>query len=200
MTFSLHNYDRNIKYKRGWFELKRLAALFLAATFCMAGPGTALAMEPAGTFETTEISVSSDAVISEDTDAEETEAIDYAVDHIGYPYSMARRHSGEAFDCSSLVYYSYQDAGVDISNGGATTAAEIARGLSNAEKTVSSDDIQPGDLIFYSYERNGRYKNISHVAMYIGNGQQIEASYSKQQVAVRNVSFSNMVLIGRPCA
>lgn len=200
MTFSLHNYDRNIKYKRGWFELKRLAALFLAATFCMAGPGTALAMEPAGTFETTEISVSSDAVISEDTDAEETEAIDYAVDHIGYPYSMARRHSGEAFDCSSLVYYSYQDAGVDISNGGATTAAEIARGLSNAGKTTSAENIQPGDLIFYSYERNGRYKNISHVAMYIGNGQQIEASYSKQQVAVRNVSFSNMVLIGRPCA
>ena len=116
--------------------MKRLAALFLAATFCMAGPGTALAMEPAGTFETTEISVSSDAVISEDTDAEETEAIDYAVDHIGYPYSMARRHSGEAFDCSSLVYYSYQDAGVDISNGGATTAAEIARGLSNAGKPL----------------------------------------------------------------
>ena len=50
--------------------------------------------------------------------------------------------------------------------------------------------MQPGDLIFYSYERNGRYKNISHVAVYVGNGMVVEAkgvAYGVTYNAVPNV-------------
>ncbi len=54
---------------------------------------------------------------------------------------------------------------MDISYGGATTAAAEAQGLDEAGKTVSFDELQPGDLIFYSFTSNGRYKNISHVGI-----------------------------------
>lgn len=125
-------------------------------------------------------------------------AISYALSKVGLPYSNARRHSGSAYDCSSLIYYSYLNSGVDLSYDGMDTAAAIAKGLVSTGKEVSADMIQPGDLIFYSYKKNGRYHNISHVAMYIGDGLQIEASYGKQKVAVRSLSFKQAVNICRP--
>ena len=66
------------------------------------------------------------------------------------------RDSGNYYDCSSLAYYSWKDAGVNISHGGATTAAAEAQGLDEAGKTVSYDEMQPGDLIFYSFTNNGK--------------------------------------------
>lgn len=172
---------------------------------------TAHAMEPAGSgfMDETSVSVMSDTFAA-DIESENgsqnvsgsagADAAEFALSKLGYPYSMARRDSGEAFDCSSLMYYAYQDAGIDISHGGATSAAEIARGLQDSGDVVAFDsELQPGDMIFYSYKRNGRYKNISHVAMYIGDGYQVEASYSKQEVAVRELSFDEAVMIGRPC-
>lgn len=127
-----------------------------------------------------------------------SEAVNFALSKLGYPYSMTRRDSGAAYDCSSLIYYSYKDAGVDLSNHGATTAAEIARGISADGKEIAASALQEGDLIFYSFKKNGRYKNISHVAMYIGNGMQVEASYGKQEVATRPVSLKGAVMCGRP--
>lgn len=150
--------------------------------------------------EPTEWNVSAESLAIEDDASNDTaeEAIDYAISKMGYPYSMERRNSGSAYDCSSLVYYSYKDAGIDLSNGGSTTAAEIAHGLATEGCEISAEALKPGDLIFYSYKKNGRYRNISHVSMYIGNGTQIEASYGKQKVATRPVSFNSAVMIGRP--
>lgn len=103
------------------------------------------------------------------------------------------------YDCSSLAYYSWKDAGVDISYGGATTAAAEAQGLDEAGKTVSFDELQPGDLIFYSFTSNGRYKNISHVAVYVGNGKVVEALNESLGVVYRDVaSTGKIVVIGRP--
>lgn len=123
-------------------------------------------------------------------------AINYALSKQGCPYSKSRRNSGSAFDCSSLVYYSYLSAGVDLSNGGATTAAEIARRYSGSQ--VSLDNIQAGDLIFYSNTRNGRYRNISHVAMSTGNGMQVEASSGRGAVVHRNSYYDGIVMVCRP--
>ena len=90
-------------------------------------------------------------------------------------------------------------AGVDISYGGATTAAAEAQGLDEAGKTVSFDELQPGDLIFYSFTSNGRYKNISHVAVYVGNGKVVEALNESLGVVYRDVaSTGKIVVIGRP--
>ena len=97
----------------------------------------------------------------------------FVLSKVGYPYSQSLRNSGKAFDCSSLAYYAWKSAGVDISFGGGTTAAAEAEGLK--DKTVKEENLQPGDLIFYSYTTNGRYKNISHVGIYVGNGKMVEA-------------------------
>lgn len=90
------------------------------------------------------------AILNEITDSRQKTVCSYALHRVGFPYSQDLRDSGNYYDCSSLAYYSWKDAGVDISYGGATTAAAEAQGLDEAGKTVSFDELQPGDLIFYS--------------------------------------------------
>ena len=140
-----------------------------------------------------------DAILQGITDPTQRTVVSYALTKVGYPYSQQYRDTGNYYDCSSLAYYSWKAAGIDISYGGANTAAAEAEGLDSAGHTVSYADMQPGDLIFYSYERNGGYKNISHVAVYVGNGMVVEAkgvAYGVTYNAVPNVG--SIVLIGRP--
>ncbi len=126
-------------------------------------------------------------------------AVTFALTRVGYPYSMELRHSGKAYDCSSLVYYAWLAAGVDVSYEGMSTASWEGRGLAEAGKSVSFVDIQPGDLIFYSYENNGCYLNISHVAIYVGNGMIVEARNEEYGVIMREVpNIGSIVMIGRP--
>ena len=139
------------------------------------------------------------AILSGITDSRQKTVCSYALHRVGFPYSQDLRDSGNYYDCSSLAYYSWKDAGVDISYGGATTAAAEAQGLDEAGKTVSFDELQPGDLIFYSFTCNGRYKNISHVAVYVGNGKVVEALNESLGVVYRDVaSTGKIVVIGRP--
>ncbi len=64
---------------------------------------------------------------------------------------------------------------------------------------VHYEEMQPGDLIFYSYQRNGRFMDISHVAVYAGNGMVVEAANTNLGVVYRPVQGRNsIVLIGRP--
>ena len=87
------------------------------------------------------------AILSGITDSRQKTVCSYALHRVGFPYSQDLRDSGNYYDCSSLAYYSWKDAGVDISYGGATTAAAEAQGLDEAGKTVSFDELQPGDLM-----------------------------------------------------
>ena len=139
------------------------------------------------------------AVLSKITDSRLKTVCSYALHRVDYPYSQELRDSGNYYDCSSLAYYSWKDAGVDISHGGATTAAAAAQGLDEAGKTISYDQMQPGDLIFYSFTSNGRYKNISHVVVYVGDGKVVEALNENSGVVYRDVaSVGKIVVIGRP--
>jgi len=139
------------------------------------------------------------AILGGITDSRHKTVCSYALHRVGYPYSQDLRDSGNYYDCSSLAYYSWKDAGVDISHGGATTAAAEAQGLDEEGKTVTYDQLQQGDLIFYSFTSNGRYKNISHVAVYVGNGKVVEALNENLGVVYRDVaSTGKIVVIGRP--
>jgi len=123
----------------------------------------------------------------------------FVLSKVGYPYSQDYRDSGSYYDCSSLAYYAWQSAGVNISFGGSNTAAAEAQGLNEAGRTVAYADMQPGDLIFYSYCNNGRYMNISHVAIYVGNGKVVEAKSEAYGVVYGDVpNVGSIVLIGRP--
>jgi cell wall-associated NlpC family hydrolase len=60
-----------------------------------------------------------------------------------------------------------------------------------ATPRVDQSDWQPGDLLFFG-------SPIHHVAMYIGNGQMVEAPYTGAQVRVVSASRSDYVGAGRP--
>lgn len=130
------------------------------------------------------------------TDSKQKKVAEFVLSKVGYPYSQPNRDSGKAFDCSSLAYYAWKAAGVDISNGGSTTAAAEAQGLE--KNAVDEKDIKPGDLIFYSYTTNGRYKNISHVAIYVGSGKVVEAVDSAHGVCIGDYHNVSLVMICRP--
>lgn len=128
-----------------------------------------------------------------------SQAVKNALARLGKPYSQAKRDSGDYYDCSSLTYYAYREAGITLSYHGSNTAASQGQLLSDRGCEVAYEDIQPGDLIFYSFTRNGRYQNISHVAVYAGNGYLVDASSSKGCVVFRPVySTGKIVLCGRP--
>lgn len=128
-----------------------------------------------------------------------SQAVKNALARLGKPYSQAERDSSDYYDCSSLTYYAYKEAGINLSYHGSNTAASQGKLLSERGCEVAYEDIQPGDLIFYSFTRNGRYQNISHVAVYAGNGYLVDASSSKGCVVFRPVySVGKIVLCGRP--
>lgn len=139
------------------------------------------------------------AVIDEISDANGKKVVEFALSKVGYPYSNALRDSGTHFDCSSLAYYAWHYAGVNISYHGSTTAASEGQLCYDNNWLVHFDEMQPGDLIFYSYEKNGRFKNISHVAIYTGNGMVVEAANKRLGVVYRPVQGkSSIVMVGRP--
>lgn len=87
-------------------------------------------------------------------------AVDAAMAKLGAPYSWGAAGPSE-FDCSGLMVWAYQQIGKSIPR---TSQAQLAGGT-----PVSRDELQPGDII-------GFYPGVTHVGMYIGNGQIIHAS------------------------
>ena len=88
---------------------------------------------------------------------------------------------------------------MNISYEGSNTAASEAKGLEEADKKVTFGELQPGDLIFWSFCNNGRYKNISHVGIYVGNGKVVEAYNESKGVIYGDIqSINSIVTICRP--
>ncbi|MFI6338630.1 NlpC/P60 family protein [Streptomyces sp. NPDC050535] len=86
-------------------------------------------------------------------------AVSYAYGKLGAPYVWGAT-GPDAFDCSGLSQAAYRAAGIALPR---TTYAQI-----NAGRRVSRSELQPGDLVFF-------YSGISHVGIYVGNGQMIHA-------------------------
>jgi cell wall-associated NlpC family hydrolase len=107
------------------------------------------------------------AIVDAISDANGKKVVEYALSKVGYPYSQDYRDSGDYYDCSSLAYYAWQNAGVNIMYEGANTAAAEGKFCYDNNYLVNYDEMQPGDLIFYSYSNNGRFFNITHVAIYV---------------------------------
>lgn len=126
-------------------------------------------------------------------------AVDTALTMLGTPYSQELRSQPGYFDCSSLTYWIYSQLGISLSYEGSDTAAAQGRYITENNLAVAYADLAPGDLIFYSLKINNRYLNISHVAIYAGNGYIIDASSTEQKVVYRPIfNTSQIVLCGRP--
>ena len=126
-----------------------------------------------------------------------SEIVKYAASRLGDPYSQALRGQGSYVDCSYLARWCYQQAGVTRFT--APTAAAQAEYCVNNGLTVSKFALQPGDLVFWSFNANGRFMNIGHVGVYAGNGMVIDASCYRGMVVYRPIFASkNQVCYGRP--
>ena len=75
-----------------------------------------------------------------------------------------------AFDCSGLVYAAYRSAGLGWPNWDRLNSALYAGYTFHVPLT----QLQPGDLLFYSYK--GNISTIHHITIYAGNGMMWEAN------------------------
>lgn len=141
-----------------------------------------------------------DIVDSITCDETQEKVIRFALSKVGYTYSQDNRTSGSAYDCSSLAYYAWDNAGTDISYGTRypPTAAEGARMLNEKGKTLDTTDLEPGDLVYYGGSSNGRYMGIYHVAIYIGDGYAVEALNEKYGVVYQKLRTTNAIMVARP--
>jgi peptidoglycan DL-endopeptidase CwlO len=89
-------------------------------------------------------------------------AVSAARSVLGTQYVFGSADPGVGFDCSGLTMWSWAQAGVYIPHSSAAQYASLPH--------VPLDQVQPGDLIFYS-------SPISHVALYVGGGQIIHARH-----------------------
>ena len=99
--------------------------------------------------------------------------VNTAMSAVGSPY----RYGGDgptAFDCSGLVVYSYQAAGVKVPR---TSALQF-----KASTPISIEEARPGDLLFFSYSNK-----VSHVGIYLGNQQFVHAPSSGGHVSVQSL-------------
>ncbi len=95
-------------------------------------------------------------------------AVSYAYEKLGSPYAWGAT-GPDAFDCSGLTQAAYRAAGISLPR---TTYAQI-----DAGRRVSRSELAPGDLVFF-------YSGISHVGLYVGNGQMVHAPSPSAPVRV----------------
>ncbi|MBZ9688251.1 C40 family peptidase [Clostridium estertheticum] len=105
-----------------------------------------------------------------------SDLISYAYDFIGKPYVWGAT-GPKSFDCSGFTKYVYNAFGVDLPH---YTGAQIGEGSS-----VSRDSLKQGDLIFFNTDGP-----VSHVGIYVGNGEFIHASSGSRKVTVSNLGQS----------
>ena len=101
-----------------------------------------------------------------------------ALDKLGAPYGWGAA-GPEQFDCSGLMFWAHQQQGKTIPR---TSQAQLAGGT-----PVARAELQPGDIVGY-------YPGVTHVGMYIGNGQLVHAS--DYGVPVQVVSVDSMPWAG----
>lgn len=84
--------------------------------------------------------------------------------YLGYPYVWGGSSPSTSFDCSSFVSWVINHSGWDVGRLG-------AQGLCNICTPVSSANVKPGDLVFFTgtYDTPG----VSHVGIYVGNNMMI---------------------------
>lgn len=104
-------------------------------------------------------------------------AVSFAMAQVGDRYVYAGNGPG-AWDCSGLTTAAWKSAGVSLPR---TSAAQASAGTATTRA-----NLVPGDLIVY-------FSPVSHVAMYIGNGQVVQAANEKYGVLVTAIDWAGPV-------
>ncbi|MDD6762560.1 MAG: SH3 domain-containing C40 family peptidase [Clostridiales bacterium] len=102
--------------------------------------------------------------------------VNSAMKYLGVPYVWGGTSPG-GFDCSGLVQYVCNQNGISV--------PRVAASQRGAGQYVSRENLQPGDLVFFS--RGG---GISHVGIYVGNGNMIHAPQTGDVVKISSIETS----------
>ena len=105
-----------------------------------------------------------------------TALVAYAKQFVGNPYVFGGTSLTNGADCSGFVMRVYEK--FDISTGRNT------KQQANNGREISIDAVQPGDLIFY-----GSGGEISHVAIYMGDGRVVHAANSKSGIIISSMTY-----------
>ncbi len=119
---------------------------------------------------------------SRTTAAQRAQAVEFAKRQVlaGKPYVWGDE-GPSAFDCSGLVYAAYKSAGL-----GWPIWDRLNSGLYYTyTKQIPLAEMQPGDLLFYSYK--GTISTIHHMSIYAGNGMMWEARSTKSGLKFSNI-------------
>ena len=109
--------------------------------------------------------------------------VNYALQFVGGPYRAGGNDPRTGVDCSGFVRYVMQNgAGISMNR---SSGSQATQGYA-----VSSSQMQPGDLLFYS---GG--SGINHVAMYIGDGKIVHASTYATGIKISKWNYRNPVKI-----
>lgn len=109
------------------------------------------------------------------------EIVNYAMQFLGNRYVHGGQSLVSGTDCSGFTSLLYAEFGYSLSR---TPSGQ----LSNAGRSISYEEIQPGDIICY-----GSGKRCTHVALYIGDGQIIHAANPRKGVVTGNATYGTIL-------
>jgi cell wall-associated NlpC family hydrolase len=120
-------------------------------------------------------------------------AVQAAVSQLGVPYVFGGEQPGVGFDCSGLVQWAWNQAGVSIPRTTETEWPDVTH--------VSLDALQPGDLLFY-YNLDDD-NQVDHVVMYTGSGPYgtdtvIQAPFTGSTVSYSPIFTEGLIGAARP--
>ena len=101
----------------------------------------------------------------------------YAVQFVGNPYVWGGTSLTNGADCSGFTMAVMSHFGVSLPHHSGSQA--------NAGRAVSSSEMRPGDLVFYTNSGG----TINHVALYIGNGQVVHASNPSSGIKISRWNY-----------
>ena len=110
--------------------------------------------------------------------------VDICVSMLGVDYVWAGE-SASGVDCSGLVVFAYRQVGVSVPH--------LAQSIMSCGVNVSRSDIAPGDVV--CWDTGGGY--CGHVGIYVGGGQVIHASNSRDKVCYGSVDMMPIASIRR---
>jgi cell wall-associated NlpC family hydrolase len=102
---------------------------------------------------------------------------DIAKSWLGTPYGWGGNTPGTALDCSGLVQQAYKEMGISLPRISAAQARAGAR--------IGLNQLQVGDLV--GWDNSSRNNGADHIAIYIGNGQIVEAPRPGLSVRIRSL-------------
>ena len=131
--------------------------------------------------ENTTITVTPPNTSYETTSELRQQIVDYAMQFLGNKYIHGGRTLAGGTDCSGFTSLIYAEFGYSLSR---TPAGQ----LSNAGRSVSYSEAQPGDILCY-----GSGGTCTHVAMYIGNGQIIHSANPRKGVVTQRADYDTIL-------